>query len=298
MKYDYQIQNFLAKQSFKSEADREMIAIFAKQHGCSLPAPQRYTEDGLDISSFTEWFNNGFGCGEVAKFGDNVVMLGECGLKNVRIAAKEADSDVQIVKMTVDITELEKVPQNVSNEFLDKLAGKYLCFDRVKQVVRKKYTPAINERVVFSNGKMKGLGVIRSFNVEANLVELYCYFIYDTKQVGYSMHENGICNVLDFDFQPMSIPEQRRLNRELEKCGKVWYDRLHRIEPLKVKVEKGKSYWYINDKMKVIHEVEKGTPTSQYRYIAGNYFSSVEEANDCLGRFAEILRERLSAPGK
>lgn len=298
MKHDYQIQNFLAKQSFKTEADREMISIFAKQHGCSLPASPKYSDDGLDVSMFTEWFNVGFGCGEVAKIGDNVVMLGECGLKNARIAAKEADSGVQILKMTVDITEVEKVSENVSNEFLEKLAGNYLCFDRVKQVVRKKYTPAVNERVVFSNGKMKGLGVIRSFNVEANLVELYCYFIYGTKQVGYSMHENGICNVLDFDFSPMSIPEQRRLNRELEKYGKVWYDRLHRIEPLKVKAEKGEHYWYISDKMKVVKELEKGTPTSQYRYIAGNYFTSLEEAVDCLGRFAEILRERLSAPGK
>lgn len=298
MKHDYQIQNFLAIQSFKTEADREMISIFAKQHGCATPAPQRYSEDGLDASAFIEWFNNGFGCGEVAKLGDSVVMLGECTLKNARIAAKEADGDVQILKMTVDITELEKVSQIVSNEFLEKLTGKYLCFDRVKQVVRRKYTPAVNERVVFSNGVMKGLGVIRSFDIEANLVELYCYYIYKTHEIGYSMHETGICNVRDFDFCPMSIPEQRRLNRELEKYGKTWYDRLHRIEPLKVKVDIGEFYWYISDKMKVVRELEKGTPTSQFRYIAGNYFSSVEEANECLGKFAEILRERLSAPGR
>ena len=294
MKLDYQIQNFLASQSFKSEADWEMISIFSKRHGCSLRMKPQYSDCGLDIATFTAWFNDGFACGEVAKMSGEVVMLGDCTLKNAKIAAKEAAGGVEIVNMTTCITSLEKVSQIVSNEFFEKLAGSYLYFDRDKQVVKRKYVPAINERVVFSNNDMKGLGVIRSFDVESDYVELYCYYIYGTKQVGYSMHEKGICNVRDFDFRPMDITEQRRLKRELEKHGKTWYDRLHRIEPLQVRVDKGSPYWYINDKMKVVQSVDSRSMVSQFRYIAGNYFSSHEEAVEYSGRLSEILRDRLA----
>lgn len=296
MKFDYQIRNFLAAQSFRTEADWEMISIFSGRHGCKLSMTPSFSDDGMDVQAFIGWFNDGFACGEVAKMGDDVVMLGECGLKNARIVAKEAAGEVFMIDMTVDTTRLEKVSQIVSNGFFDILAGNNLHFDAERQAVKRKYVPSVNERVFFTDGKIKGLGVIRTFDIANNRVELYCYYIYETKAMGFSMHEEGVCNVRDFDYRPMTIPEQRRLNTELERHGKRWYDRLHRIEPLEMKAEVGGDYWYITDKMRVVKEREKGTPTSQFRYIAGNYFTSQKEADDCLGRFAEVLRERLARP--
>lgn len=298
MKLDYQIRNFLAAQSFKTEADWEMISIFSARYGCKLSVQPSFNNDGLDVQTFISWFNDGFACGEVVKMGDDIVMLGECGLKNARIVAKEDAGKVFAVDMITDTCRLEKVSQNVSNGFFDILTGSNLHFDRVEQVVKRKYVPSINERVFFTDGLINGLGVVRTFDVESGYVELYCYYVYETKAIGFSMHEEGICNVRDFDYRPMTIPEQRRLNTELERHGKRWYDRLHRIEPLEMKAEIGGDYWYITDKMKVVKEREKGTPTSQFRYIAGNYFTSQKEADDCMGRFAEILRERLAEPEK
>lgn len=99
---------------------------------------------------------------------------------------------------------------------------------------------------------------------------------------------------MSFQFNPMTVVAARRLNRELERFGKVWNDKLHRIEPLEPKVAKGEKYWYISDKMTVVTDREKGTPTSHFRYIAGNYFKSQDEALEYLGRFQELLRDRLA----
>lgn len=167
-------------------------------------------------------------------------------------------------------------------------------FDYEKKALRKKYIPEINERVEFSRGNYIGLGVVRSINPVENSIEFFCYFIYSDKKIGYSMHESGICDVMSFQFNPMTVVAARRLNRELERYGKVWNDKLHRIEPTDPKVAKGEKYWYISDKMTVITDREKGTPTSHFRYIAGNYFKSYDEALEYLGKFHELLRDRLA----
>jgi hypothetical protein len=88
----------------------------------------------------------------------------------------------------------------------------------------------------------------------------------------------------------------RRLGKELEREGKVWKDKLLRIESLKVKVERGGKYYYISDKLKIVPETEKGTPTSQFRYLAGNYFTSHIAAAKMLDKINNMLREYLASP--
>ena len=70
MKLDYQIRNFLAAQSFKTEADWEMISIFSARYGCKLSVQPSFDNDGLDIQTFISWFNDGFACGEVVQYDD------------------------------------------------------------------------------------------------------------------------------------------------------------------------------------------------------------------------------------
>ncbi len=298
MKTEIQLQHFLSSQSFRSEADWEMISIFLKKYKFSIQISPKYSDDGIDIAIFTDWFNNGFASGEVALMGDTLVILGHCTLSNAKIEAKYHDTGFDFTRSATSISNLSKVSEERSNEVLRQLSELKMQFDRNREMITEKYVPAINERVEFYNDKIRGLGVIREFRPEDNYVELYCYYIYDTGEIGYSMHEKGICTVHEFNFSSMTVSCQRRMNRELERHGKVWRDKLHRIEPITVKAEKGEKYWYINDKMKVVQEMEKGTPTSQYRYIAGNYFTDLEEAITYLGKFAELLRDRLALPEK
>ena len=298
MKTEFQVQSFLGSQSFMSEADWEMISIFCKKFKRFPTITPTYSPNGLTIATFTDWFNNGFGSGEVAEMDGELVILGRCSLDEAEIVAKKAADGFKIVEIRISTTQLLKVSENRFYEAIRALSMQGLQYSREKERITEKYLPSVNERVEFYNNSVRGLGVIRSISPEDNFIELYCYYIYTTDEIGYSMHETGVCTVHDFDFAPMSISCQRRMNRELEKYGKVWYEKLHRIEPLKVKAEVGGKYWYINDKMSVVLEREKGTPTSQFRYIAGNYFTSYEEAVEYLGKFAELLRDRLAKPEK
>ncbi len=95
---------------------------------------------------------------------------------------------------------------------------------------------------------------------------------------------------------PWETPQavSRRLGKELERVGKVWKDKLLRIEPAKVEQEVGSKYYYISDKMKVVTETEKGTPTSHIRYLAGNYFTTHMAATQMLGKINDLIREIIS----
>lgn len=280
-----------------------MVSLFC-QNNCGLTPkdfPTVTTPGSINSQTFIEWYRSGFGIGDIVfeeETGSYYVVsnssttcIQSCAiLSNLcKTGKKWKPNNVELDATTLSsVSEIENKAMTIS------LAEQGYEFDYEKKTLRKKYIPEINERVEFSRGNYIGLGVVRSINPVENSIEFFCYFIYSDKKIGYSMHESGVCDVMSFQFNPMTVVAARRLNRELEKYGKVWNDKLHRIEPIDPKVAKGEKYWYISDKMAVVTDREKGTPTSHFRYIAGNYFKSYDEALEYLGKFHELLRDRLA----
>ena len=249
------------------------------------------------LQKFLEWFRDGFGIGDIAKDEAGCLyMVDSSSVDSLSYCAKlsnveEIGMNWKVENGKLDPKSLSHVDEDAQKRYVVSLGmnGYEIDFDNDK--LKRKYVPSENERVEFFYGDKRGLGVIRSINPS---IELYCYFDYDQKKVGYSMHEAGICDVYGWHFKPMSIICQRRLNRELNRFDKVWNEKLHRVEPINPKAEVGKTYWYISDKMTVVADREKNTPTSHRRYLAGNYFLDENEAIDYLGKFSEMLRDRLA----
>lgn len=303
MKTKRQVIDFFNSNHFATAEDCEMVSLFC-QNNCGLTPkdfPTVTTPGSINSQTFIEWYRSGFGIGDIVfekKTGSYYVVsnssttcIQSCAiLSNLCKTGKKwkPKNDELDATTLSNVSEIENKAMTIS------LAEQGYEFDYEKKTLRKKYIPEINERVEFSRGNYIGLGVVRSINPVENSIEFFCYFIYSDKKIGYSMHESGVCDVMSFQFNPMTVVAARRLNRELEKYGKVWNDKLHRIEPIDPKVAKGEKYWYISDKMTVVTDREKGTPTSHFRYIAGNYFKSYDEALEYLGKFHELLRDRLA----
>lgn len=303
MKTKRQVIDFFKSNHFATAEDCEMVSLFC-QNNCGLTPkdfPTVTTPGSINSQTFIEWYRSGFGIGDI-------VFEEETG--NYYVVSNSSTTCIQSCAILsnlcktgkkwkpknneLDATTLSNVSEIENKAMTISLAEQGYEFDYEKKTLRKKYIPEINERVEFSRDNYIGLGVVRSINPVENSIEFFCYFIYSDKKIGYSMHESGVCDVMSFQFNPMTVVAARRLNRELEKYGKVWNDKLHRIEPIDPKVAKGEKYWYISDKMAVVTDREKGTPTSHFRYIAGNYFKSYDEALEYLGKFHELLRDRLA----
>lgn len=303
MKTKRQVIDFFKSNHFATAEDCEMVSLFC-QNNCGLTPkdfPSVTTPGSINSQTFIEWYRSGFGIGDIIfekKTGSYYVVsnssttcIQSCAiLSNLCKTGKKWKPK----NNELDATTLSNVSEIENKAMTISLAEQGYEFDYEKKTLRKKYIPEINERVEFSRGNYIGLGVVRSINPIENSIEFFCYFIYSDKKIGYSMHESGVCDVMSFQFNPMTVVAARRLNRELEKYGKVWNDKLHRVEPIDPKVAKGEKYWYISDKMTVVTDREKGTPTSHFRYIAGNYFKSYDEALEYLGKFHELLRDRLA----
>ena len=299
MKTEIQILHFLGQQTFKSESAWRLISSFCSNDlKYNLPINPKYSAQGIGADDFSEWFENGFASGDVAWLNNDLVMLGKCTLQSANIESTLSDGVLHNKRLQAAVTDLKHASEEDRVLFISELSKQQLQFVESSQSIAEKRIPRVNERVVFYNDKVRGLGVVREVRVEDNYIEFYCYYIYNSGKIGYSMHEKGVCTLHEYYFDAMSISSQRRVNRELGKYGKVWNDKMHRIEPLQVKLPKGEKYWYINDKFKVVQEVDKSTPTSNFRYLAGNYFVDYDDCLEYAGIISELMRDRLAKPEK
>lgn len=306
-KTSLQLQSFLATNSYRSEGDWQMIAAFCKDKAAFNIHAEIDPESGLSASDFIDWYEHGFGPGDIVQKGNEIIMLGICHFKAAQGIATLQDDKVLIQDTGIAIEGLKIASEDVVLDFRDAMFIQGLQFSWKDMKLIEKYIPKVNERIIFHGNGVKGLGVVRSVEFKSGDVELYCYFIYETGQCGFSMHEKGIVNLQDYWFEPMDNGDkrqskmnglscQRRLNRELGRYGKIWNERQHRIEPVVMQVPVGKSYWYINDKMMLVQDVEKGLQLSRTRANTGNYFWNRSEGIEMLAKWHEDLRERLAKP--
>ncbi len=301
MKTEIQIIKFLEFSQFKSHADWELIQIFCERHKVHISAltPKKFFKSGIDSQQFINWYNSGFGSGDVAIYNGNLCILSKCGCDEAKISGTIINGLLDETKKIVKCCDLIPVTPKQTKQFLTTISKLGRQYHHSSLTLAQKYIPRINERVEFWGEENKhGLGVIRDIDIETGEIELYCYYFYNNGQIGYSMHEPGVVSLHEFLFENMAISQQRRLNRELERVGKVWNEKMHRIEPVNAKLPKGEKYWYISDKIKIVQDIEKGTPTSHFRYLAGNYFKDYDDALDYLSQIHELLRDRLARPEK
>lgn len=316
-KSQFQALSFLRQYTPKTDLDRDMIIGFLEKRYRITPKTSIFCptshENYLDVQSFTRWYESGYSATEIAKNGKFVIILGSCSLDKAQIIGKMTGDLIEPMNQSVPANELSPASDDEIRQFQSALLRSKLQFNPDKMELEAKYIPNVNEKVIFHNHdhSVKGLGVVSDIDEGTDEVELYCYFIYPTKQaearIGYSMHERNIVNLEDYTFEPLleddkrfsaddGVSAYRRLKRELEKESKVWKDKIHRIEPAVMKAEKGKKYWYINDKMNVVQDMEKETQTSHIRYLAGNYFVDYEAALRMLNKFQDMLRGYLASP--
>lgn len=308
-KTDQQIQCYLSANSFRTQTDWEMIAAFCKDKAEISQNIEIDPENGITTSDFRTWYDTGFGAGDIVWADGKLGIIGKIDFKGATIVANLSDDTILIPTPQTRYTGLKMASNEEINKFRRAMLKNKLQFSFKTCSLIPKHIPETNERVLFydCNSNIKGVGVVRDVDLTTAEVELYCYFIYQTKQCGYNMHEKGICNLNDFVFESIDnnsqnnsgmnhISCQRRLNRELERYGKIWNQSRHRVEPLDMRVAEGCRYWYIDDKLTLKQDTEKGYQISRNRALAGNYFSDVGMGIEALGRINETIRDYLASP--
>lgn len=316
MKSQFQTLSFLSNYVPKTQLDSEFINSFLVQRFQITPKtpvfPPNSDSNTINVQSFIQWFESGLNALKIACFKNEIVLLGNCTLQTCEIIGTLLeDGSISTEIRSVAPEEISEASESDSERFYDALLANNLQPDPNKLRLVPKYIPQNSDRVIFYDYSLEiqGVGVVRHIDSEHDVM-FYCYFTYPTqnkpKQIGYSLYETPGYDIRTIVFENIdkeniqttlgnSTSCFRRLGRELEKVGKVWKDKTLRIEPLNVMVPIGEKYYYISDKMDVKQETEKGTPTSRFRYLAGNYFTTHEAAMLMEGKFNELLRGYLAS---
>lgn len=316
MKSQFQTLSFLANYTPKTELDKEFINSFLVQRFQITPktlinAPQSH-DNPLDVSMFIQWFESGLEALKIARFRNQVVLLGNTTLSEVKIIAKLTENDsIEVCDLSAFPSDIQAASDSEKDSFRATMVANNLQPDPNSLSIVPKYIPKEGDRVVFYDWELdvQGVGVVRDVTANGDVI-FFCYFIYPTysqqKRIGFNLRENPGVNLKTFCLENIdkenisstlgnSTSCFRRMGRELEKVGKVWKDKLLRIEPIQVEQEKGGKYFYISDKLKVVSDIDKGTPTSHLRYLAGNYFTDHAAASKMLDKFTELLEDYLAS---
>lgn len=306
MKTKRQIEHFLARKKYKSEMDFEGISLYCKtKFNIRLHRPSSYYPEPtdniqpLDYAVFAEWLEHGYGAGDVVEWDGNIGLVQDGGVKEVRICLKIDSNSPIFDSFVLDGQLIHPAQENAVERIYEALDANGKEFGNPFFCITDKYIPNSNTIVTFQNHKTGkgGVGVVRLITQSGDIT-MYCWYV-KGEPVRYSMNEK-LGNIMDYSFQsvqPADYP-RKALDVALAKVGKTWNHFLRRIEPLKMKVEEGSQYYYINDKRAVVCDTEKGTPTSHKRYIAGNYFRRQEDALRILEAENEIRRNFLAEPEK
>lgn len=308
-KSPFQISNFLSQHAFKSEKEwKRIVAICLSDEGVRLdPCYTIDAENGITLHDFLDWMDNKFGPGDICNLDGQLVICGICHFNAAVIVGMLSDDKILTCERKVAQNGLKTTSEGEYYNFMNAMLKSELQFSRKEMALVKKYKPQPGDRVIFTTPQMSGLGVIKSLHPDTDSVDYFCYYINETGEVGYSMNEIGITKLSEVIFEPMNnSPQrqtkgnglylQRKLNKKLSQFGKVWNDKLHRIEPLDPMVPVGERYWYINDKLEVLSDIEHGRIASKRRYLAANYFKSQQEAMTYQGKIRVILNERYGLP--
>ncbi|MDR1119443.1 MAG: hypothetical protein LBM08_00820 [Dysgonamonadaceae bacterium] len=293
-KSEHQVIKFLDQHNFKSEMDRKMILWFCENDlNLDYEKPSKFSCKGIDTAIFKEWFENGFGSGDIVRLDGKLAIIGVCNTEKARVEATLEGETLNRKRYEVRVSELSKATGKESSRFRYMLGLYDLQFSEQFQLIVRKNLPSAKDRVSFRSAGVRGVGVIRSVSKEEDRFELFCYHIQQTGELKYSMHEE-ISPMSEYTFDVMTVNERRRFETRLRKEGKSWNDKLHRIEPVEAMAPEGSEYWYITDKMKLASDRENGKFTSRERYRCGNYFITRNDGQENLARITEQLRDFLA----
>lgn len=296
MKSRERILLYFSNYSPKSDVDRFAITQYCADHKIRIHIPKiNENEEKISFDEFKEWLDKD--CPE----SNDVITLGDGTAIIVKdVTFKQIIAGVTLTpnnELTVEDISFNAQPFRQATledklRIQKELNRKNLSWNRKKKMAAEQIIPQNNKYIRISLlGEKIAFGVFREFNTEGKIV-MYCVKEIN-KEVRYSLQD-----VLDelpeaYQIEAISNQEKSCLRNELAKVGKQWSGYSSRIEPLEYKQEKGATYYFINDALKVQSKIHK-YPKDKQRAYGLNYFLNREEAQEIADAIMELRLKQLA----
>lgn len=300
MKSKSQIKTFLAYNKPKSANDWNEIRLYCQR----IFGPKRINynqgfdaSDGITITEFEDWMDNGFSPGDIVYNGDVISILGRCSSNKAQIQAFINPDEQLVITNTKTPTNGLKIanPEDKAR-LMNLLLENDKQFDIFTHQITNRYIPENWERVIMLYNNQTYLAIVREIDKYGRVILCFWQNL-ETKELQHDP-KMYFCNLSDCTFFPIEEKDKLKLTRALMKVGKKWNERMERIQPLYLDDNNiTGTHWYVNETLQVVRkEANPQMKANMLRKSAGNFFINQKDAEDFRDGILEALRCILAKP--
>lgn len=302
----FQVAHYIKNSIYKDSLNYDAIIAYCQKNfsqkiKASKPSFDPDSSEAIGIDEFGKWRKEGFGAGDFVWFEDYIGIVWHNSPHFVTVCVKIKDGKCELVKESVPVEDVIRANEIEELEARKTMISSGYDFNLKGNCIIEKFVPAGGSYVEFSNYSQNfhGIGVLCCIN-DFKEVVMYCYLTFGENEELQYGREQIIGKLEEFSFSPFRSSEyqRRKLEGAFNRIGKTWNHAQKRAEPIGYEMEKGDTYFFIDDRMSVKPHPEDKTFTSHKRYLSGNYFRTSEEAYAFLAEIKKLRREFFAAlPG-
>ena len=282
MKTKNQIIRHTANCKF-SDVDWQRVLDYCKKHyGSGVHRAQKPISNST-YEQFIEWIDNGYASGDIVNVGKVVGIIGDDTPEQTYLAAYLKDDRIIQEKLDVSHDSIRKAPKRERQRFLMAMDAESLSFnERLAKVVAKKEIP-IFERIGFECKGKTYYGI--ADKLEDGMISFV--FVVENRKLFKSVKFSS-CDLSCFPIKKKGIDE---IDSALAENGLRWNFNKRVLEERPKRVKVGETYWYINDRLKIVSGREDGKKTAAERLEAGNYFVNFSQAISAAIKIKDYLKD-------
>ncbi|MDR2915746.1 MAG: hypothetical protein LBV74_13080 [Tannerella sp.] len=298
MKNKQQIVAFLKATRTREIKDELAIESFLARRGIYVKFDESkkrgHASHSISFEDFEKWFDRELpGKGDAIVIGDTIGIVQGLGFDSIILGVSLA-GDGGLVTSAVKIpeTDFRKADRAEMIRLQQEMNRAKLLWNKFNNEPAESILPADNLQLRVSLlGERVAVGVFREINNKGEIV-MYC-MKENGKPVRHSLYEIA-GKASDYQLEHVNTQDRAMLAGELEKAGKVWNGHAKRIEPVGLRVEKGRIYYYIDDFWDIIAVPDNYRPRDRKRLRRGNYYRNRHEAEKVLGLMVEERNRQLA----
>lgn len=316
MKSKRQVINYLRNKQVRDYDTLERISKFIRNNKARVVLGTlaksclgfSSSDDSVTFESFSFWFKSGLGNGDivsVSSMPDSFLMVGDVRNNESKIEVQAMvfvkGSDIEVnpkEPVWVNCSECSLVSDEVRLQFMNRLISAGYFYDEETGICAKGFLPTLITPVSFRKGLGLYVGILERIDTDRDIAIFSCWAD-ENDNVHYGMGEDCEFSLSDIVMVSASYAVFSNFKHLLAKNGLHWNGKCYRLEGERKMLNTGEQYWYISSYFQIVSSTQgKGSNRSgsRLRFMAGNYFYSMEEAMDCLVEIQEVLKRKLAKP--
>lgn len=268
MKTKEQVVKYTSQCRFSAEDWQKILNYYREHFGNGRIRQSLKPLSDSTYQQFLDWINNGYGTGDIVRYGHTIGIVGAC-TPNYTCLAAYLSFDKQLIDqvMVVPGYKLIQSTSNDRTEIQDILKSLDLKFSVASACLIKPYQPKDGDIVrVVSKGEQTTAIFHRKENGDVH------FYAYVHNSVIFPQHTLPYRSVT---IEKPTKTDVERLQVALAVNKLEWFarDKVLRVID-KARANKGDRYWYLSEKLTIVSDRDMYTKRHDERHKNGNYFCS------------------------